>query len=234
MGRLPPIQFVKDHSVSRLQEIEHLLGKADMGPDHIPTALGHDMKVSPTLKQAPQNISIQQKLDQAATTFQYKDVASNQHITSHVPQEHTSKESEDILPDTAQVEHGKVSAVNANIHLEDLLRNDLYKVNHKTIMDKLTQAKARGSRNESILKFGSSSSEMKFTPLQEALQKRLSKQWITRHGRDRFQALSLAGQSRGQAAASFDQNEIKDDGEEFDEETDYFSDEDSNKDINVK
>jgi hypothetical protein len=49
MGNIPPIQFVKDLTAARLHEVEELLKKADMGPDHIPSELGDCLKTEPVL-----------------------------------------------------------------------------------------------------------------------------------------------------------------------------------------
>jgi len=49
MGNLPPIQFIKDLTASRLRQVEELLIKADLGPDFDPTSLGDSLKVEPNL-----------------------------------------------------------------------------------------------------------------------------------------------------------------------------------------
>ena len=67
IGAVPPIQFVKDMTTARLQEVERLLEKADMGPDFEPTPLGGSMRTEPRLDY--HRLSIQSRLANLTERF---------------------------------------------------------------------------------------------------------------------------------------------------------------------
>ena len=67
IGAVPPIQFVKDMTTARLQEVERLLEKADMGPDFEPTPLGGSMRTEPRLDY--HRLSIQSRLTSLTERF---------------------------------------------------------------------------------------------------------------------------------------------------------------------
>ena len=83
MGRVPPVQFVKDKSVARLEEVERLLKDADMGPDHVPSEIGHDMKTNPTLSKIPPRISLRQGMEDTVSNFQRLDILGSENIVHH-------------------------------------------------------------------------------------------------------------------------------------------------------
>lgn len=70
IGAVPPIQFVKDMTAARLQEVEQLLQKADMGPDHEPTPLGGSMRTNPRLDY--HQLSVQSRLAGVTEHFEHR------------------------------------------------------------------------------------------------------------------------------------------------------------------
>ena len=131
-----------------MQEVERLLSIADMGPDFDPTPLGADMKT--ILKvQADRVPDLQAKWSKVAERFIKADAMKEFQSDSAITDD-KNKEISDDLVKKPDLDIDLVSQVKA---IDNVLRSDLYGIDHKALSKKLNTSRTRpsGSVHEPVV-----------------------------------------------------------------------------------
>lgn len=140
MGSIPNIHFMKDLDKARIQAIDHLLALADMGPDHIPTKLGEDLKTQAKIQAS---LDLQTHFLKLSNKFQQKELYGPANVndkSTAVSSEYSSVDEQNNFDDH------EIDTVEAELQaIDDNLRSDVYGVNHTLLTQKLaaTKSKAR-------------------------------------------------------------------------------------------
>ena len=162
IGSVPPINFIKDVSAARLEEVTRLISMADMGPDHEPSELGEDLKSDIDLTDLSQSSSLQNSLDKIAEHFSHKDLSaeygSGSEVREVIPNFPSSGDKDPVnrdAPEREICEGGQSEAADSRLNLTEMnhdndtiptgykLRSDIYNVNHTTLTQRILQAKRR-------------------------------------------------------------------------------------------
>jgi hypothetical protein len=165
IGKVPPIQFVKDVKSSQCLIVEKLLDQADMGDDFVPRDLGYQFKSpprTPFYAKGSESESVDgDSVENPNTSYSYVDGpgaklivwknadfgASSSNFIEHgtQPETNTATDKPDILKSILENQNA-TSAESEPISCEEagiMLRNDLYDLDHTKLLRQVMQVKNR-------------------------------------------------------------------------------------------
>ena len=136
MGHLPPVMFVKDLSLARLEEVEKLLQIADMGPDHEPASLGQEQKDEIELKYRSTGNEESENKSMRLSNISTLQKDAEPHIKTVHGKAHI--ESNDL--------EGEDNGNSIKEDTEDTIpimnfRSDVYEIDHRSLLNKVMSSK---------------------------------------------------------------------------------------------
>lgn len=146
MGSVPNIHFMKDLEKARIQAVEHLLALADMGPDHIPTKLGEDMKEQAKIQASS---DLQKQFADLSSKFRQKELFGPSSVSDVSVPLSLQNQSDDISDSGGDGEDALEAEMQA---IDNNLRSDVYGINHSLLTQKLaaTKTKAKSSVQDAV------------------------------------------------------------------------------------